>query len=267
MLAEVKYQPILLVLGISFLVACSDSPTAIDDDDDDEPEQSEPQILVRDSFNRSVASGWGWPDVGPAWFEGQSAADYSVEGGVGLIAKPDASARNVIARSGNSSQGYGRNVDGIASFRIDTAPDDESSFYTVQVYSRRDDRETSGLNYYRYRVRAFGHGRMDLRIEQNVDGTSTWLSDNTVIQTVWEVGEKFWIRWEAKGTSPNTVLRMRVWRDGSSEPSGWNLQTTVNEPGLDIIGTTGFRVSGPSSGQTTFPVIFALGDLEYREIE
>jgi hypothetical protein len=262
-----RSRPLFLALGISFIVACSDSPTAIDDDDDDDvSEQPEPQMLVRDSFSRTTTGGWGWPDEGPAWFLGQSEADYSVEGGWGFIAKPDDGARNVIARSGNSSQGYGRNVDGIVSFRIDTAPDDESAFYTVQTYSRRDDRDVSGQNYYRYRVRAFGHGRMDLRLEQNVGGTSTWLTDNTVIQTVWEPGEKYWIRWEAKGTSPNTQVRMRVWKDGASEPAGWNAQATANEPGLDVIGTTGFRVSGPNAGQTTFPVIFAFGDLEYREV-
>jgi hypothetical protein len=89
-----------------------------------------------------------------------------------------------------------------------------------------------------------------------------------VISTVWDVGEKYWVRWEASGTSPSTAVRLRVWRDGASEPSNWDLEVTIDEPALDVIGTTGFRVEGPSGGeQASFPVVFGLGDLEYRQID
>jgi hypothetical protein len=250
-----------------FLVACNGDVTSIDDDGI-QIDEDEITILVRDTFNRTATSGWGWPDVGPAWFPGQqNAADFSVEGGSGLITKFDSGTRNVIARTAKSSDGYGLNVRGIASFRIDTDVDDASAFYTVQVYGRRDDRDLDGQNYFRYRVRTFGHGRMDVRLEQSLEYNRSWLTDNIIIPTVWAVGQKYWLRWEAIGTSPATRVRLRVWQDGTPEPSTWSAAATVNEPALDVIGTTGFRVSGPSAGQTTFPVVFALDDLEYVEID
>jgi PKD repeat protein len=225
-------------------------------------------ILVRDTFSRTTTSGWGTPDIGAGWHFGSAdPADFRVENGRGYVIKHDNAMRNAVAREGASTEGYGLNVQGIASFRIDTPPDNPNRFYTVQVYARRDDRVSDGDNYYRYRVRAYGRGDMDVRIEKNVNGSSSWITPNTDIDATWEVGQKYWIRWEAAGTSPGTRIRMRVWKDATPEPSAWNLDITVDEPALDVIGTTGFRVSGPSNDQTTFPVVFALDDLEYREID
>jgi hypothetical protein len=258
-----------LAIGMAFMMAGCESPTGlIDDDDLDDLDELETTILLRDTFARIASSGWGWPDVGPHWFTGASnASDFHVADGRGIIAKSDEGTRNVIARTAKSADGYGLNVSGTASFRIETAPDDPAAFYTVQVYARRDDRELDGQNYYRFRVRAFGHGRMDVRAEKSVAYERTWLTDITTIPIAWETGALYWLRWEAIGTSPATRLRMRVWREGTSEPSAWALDLSHNEPHLDIIGTTGFRVSGPNAGQTTFPTILSFGDVKYEEID
>jgi large repetitive protein len=225
-------------------------------------------ILVRDTFSRTLSSGWGIPDIGAGWHLGSAGPDdFSVRDGRGFIVKYDNAMRNAVARDGSSSEGYGLHVQGIASFRIDTPPDNPNRFYTVQVYARRDDRVSDGDNYYRYRVRAYGHGRMDVRLEKNVAGRSTWLTDNTDLASTWQVGQQYWLRWEATGTSPTTRLRLRVWAKGTAEPTTWDIDATVNEPALDVIGTTGFRVSGPSADQTSFPVIISVGDLEYVEVD
>ena len=221
---------------------------------------SSSSVLVRDGFSRTLSSGWGAPEAGGLWrISSGDPSIFQVSGGQGLIIKPDNGPRNAVA-----TEGYGLNVAGLASFSIDTPPDHPSRYYTVQVYALRNDRESDGDNYYRYRVRAHGNGKMDVRVEKNVRGVDTWLGNNRAIDAVWVPRQKYWIRWECMGTSPATGIRMRVWADGTAEPTGWDVDVTVNEPALDHPGTTGFRVSGPNgSEQVTFPVTFRLDDLEY----
>jgi hypothetical protein len=218
-------------------------------------------VLVRDGFTRVISNGWGEAEEGGPWRISKSTrADFRVLSGQGQIVAPDNKPRNVIA-----TDGYGLNVTGLASFRIDTRQDQASRYYTVQVYARRDDRESDGDNYYRYRVRAYGKGPMDVRVEKNVRGALTFVTGDVRIAATFVPDQKYWMRWECVGVSPATTIRMRVWADGTAEPSTWHVDMVVDEPALDVIGTTGFRVSGPNgSEQRTWPVTFSFDDLEYR---
>jgi PKD repeat protein len=224
-------------------------------------EENDPSVLVTDHFSRTVSDGWGTAEVGGSWLiDPWLRPDFRVNGTEGQIVAPDIGSRNVVP-----TDGYGLNVTGVASYIIDKAPDDPTGFHTVQVYARRDDSVTDGDNYYRYRVRNFGSGKVDLRVEKNVNGVLTWLlPDSKTVAAVFAPGKKFWIRWECTGTSPATVLRMRLWPDGSAEPSTWAMEVTVNEPALDVTGTTGFRVKTSNTNQVTFPITFSFDNLEYR---
>jgi beta-lactamase superfamily II metal-dependent hydrolase/PKD repeat protein len=224
--------------------------------------------LVYDTFTRTVTSGWGQADSGGRWYlDSQDPSEFRVESGKGLIVKHDTGPRNVVIHRDDWSTSYGMDVTGIASFQIDNPPDNLSRFYTVQVYARRDDRASDGNNYYRYRIRAYGNGAMDIRLEKNVDGSKSWVTSNTDIAPKWLPGAKYWVRWDAVGAAPSTRLRMKVWRDGAAEPIAWDIDIAVNEPALDVIGTTGFRVEGPNgTEQSTFPIVFAFDDLDYRSL-
>lgn len=215
--------------------------------------------LVRDTFSRTLSGGWGTADVGGLWhIDGSVLSSFSTDGSRGLIIAPSASPRNVIA-----TDGYGLDVTGLVSFSIDRMPDNPGRFYTVQVYARRNDLVSDGDNYYRFRVRAFGTGAMDLRVQKNVNAVSAWLATGTSIPTTWVPGQRYWIRWECMGASPSTALRMRVWADGAPEPTTWQLDLTTSEPGLDVPGTTGIRVEGPNADQVNFPITFSFDDLRY----
>jgi trimeric autotransporter adhesin len=254
-----------LIFTALILVGCNGSPSEVDPDPDP---VEEVEVLVRDGFARTANLGWGRADVGPFWhIAGQEPRDFRVEGGHGFITKDDDGPRNVIARSANSTEGYGMNVRGTATFRIEVGPDDPQRFFTVETYARRNDLDGDGGFYYRYRVRLFGFGRIDVRLEKRVDNVSTWISDNMVISTVWEPGQTYRLRWEAIGSSP-TAVRFRIWPEGTQEPSAWHVEREVNEPNLDIAGTTGFRFEGPSgSEQTSFPVEIAFGSVEYVVVQ
>ena len=215
--------------------------------------------LVRDAFSRTLSAGWGTADAGGSWYIDRGVlGSFSVDGSRGLIVAPSAGPRNVIA-----SDGYGLDVEGLVSFSIDRMPDNPGRFYTIQVYARRNDLVSDGDNYYRFRVRAFGTGAMDLRVQKNVNSVSAWLSAGRSIPTTWVPGQRYWIRWECLGTSPATALRMRVWADGTPEPTTWRLELNVSEPGLDVPGTTGIRVEGPSADQVNFPITFSFDDFRY----
>lgn len=221
--------------------------------------------LARDDFAREVTGGWGIAPVGGEWLPTLSGRDaFSVANGVGLIVKSDTSMRNAVL-----SGGYGVDATGQLSFSIDRMPD-ASAFYTFQVYARRDDSPAKGEgnHHYRFRLRAHSDGAMDLIADKTVGGVTSALDTaNVPIATVWEPGATYWIRWEAQGTSPATHLRMRVWRAGTDEPADWQLDLVHDEPALDAAGTVGIRVSGPNTGQTTWPVTFTIDDLSYVKIE
>ena len=218
----------------------------------------DPSLLVSDSFTRTHSGRWGTADAGGVWRRSSTPGIFDVNGTRGLITAEPGSAHNIVA-----TFGYGVNVTGLMSFGVDAAPDSATRFHTVETYARRNDHVGDGENFYRYRVRLFGDGKVDLRLLQSAGGVETWLTDNTAVSVQWQGGKLYWIRWEAAGTSPSTTLAMKVWADGTEEPAAWQVTTTVNEPNLDAPGTTGVRVeASPWNG--TRAAQFSFDDLVYR---
>lgn len=218
----------------------------------------DPNLLVSDSFTRQLMGRWGSADAGGVWNRSSTPGIFDVGDGRGMITARPGSNHNIVATTG-----YGVNVTGLIAFGISKAPDEATRFHTVETYARRDDRVRDGFNYYRYRVRLFGNGAMDLRLLKTADSTSEFLTDNVPITGTWQVGKRYWIRWEAVGTSPATTLAMKVWEDGTAEPAAWQLTTTVDEPRLDGGGTTGVRVEA-SPWASAESVVFQFDDLTYR---
>ncbi|HET9455123.1 MAG TPA: PKD domain-containing protein [Gemmatimonadaceae bacterium] len=217
----------------------------------------DPNLLVSDSFTRSHTGRWGTADAGGVWRRSSTPGIFDVNGTRGLITAAPGSAHNIVA-----SFGYGVNVTGLMSFGVDAAPDSATRFHTVEAYARRNDHVGDGEDFYRYRVRLFGGGKVDLRILQSASAVEAWLTDNTPVTMQWQAGKNYWLRWEAVGTSPSTTLSMKVWAEGTEEPAAWQLTTTVNEPRLDAAGTTGVRVeASPWSG--TKQATFTFDDLVY----
>jgi PKD repeat protein len=216
--------------------------------------------LLKDSFSRVLAEGWGDAEVGGPWLLSSPGPIFRVDGTSGIIEVSDGTAQNAV---GAGLQSYGVNVEGVVSFSIDRAPDAASRFHTVQVYARRNDRVSDGNNYYRYRVRVLGTGAMDVRLEKNVNGVPTWLTDITPLDISFSPGTRYWIRWQAVGTSPSTNVRLRVWAEGTPEPTAWHAAAVVDEPALDENGTTGVRFQAPTLDQVNWPVRLVVDDLHY----
>jgi PKD repeat protein len=221
-------------------------------------------MLKGDTFSRIVSAGWGDAEVGGPWHP-QPLSAFSVDGSRGVITANDPTVKNVVGRGpfhgASNMPGYGLDVGGLVSYRIDRLPDGATSKYVLQVYARRNDRVSDGDNYYRYRLR-ISRSAIELRIEKNVNGVLAAVTDVTTIAATFDPNARWWIRWEAFGTSPATTVRMRVWKDGTPEPTIWHRSAVHDEPGLDLSGTTGVRFQPPAD-QVSFPVRLYIDDLQY----
>ena len=218
----------------------------------------DPSLLVSDSFTRSLAGRWGSADAGGVWRRSAAPGIFNVDGDRGLITVPPGSPQYKVA-----TFGYGVDVTGLISFAVNAAPDSANRFHSVEAYARRNDQVEGAETFYRYRVRLFGDGKVDLRLLRSADGVESWLTDNTAIAMRWQGGKEYWMRWEAVGTSPSTTLAMKVWADGTEEPAAWQVTATVDDPRLDAPGTTGVRVEASPWGGSRSPT-FSFDDLVYR---
>lgn len=223
--------------------------------------QGDVSLLVSDSFTRLLSGRWGTADAGGWWIRSSTPGTFYADGQHGLIAADPASVHNIVPTTG-----YGVDVTGIMSFSLNSAPNEAGRFHVVETYARRNDLVTDGNNYYRYRIRLFGDGTTDLRLLQNADSVQTWLTDNTPISLQWQPGQRYWMRWQAVGTSPATNLAMKVWADGTAEPDSWQLTAVTNAPDLDLPGTTGFRVE-VSPWSSPVSTVFSFDDLIYKLVQ
>jgi hypothetical protein len=213
-------------------------------------------VLARDAFARTLSNAWGRADIGGNYYL-NSPLPFHVDG-MGIVNLTGTSPENAVLDGA-----YGTDVRGKVRFSIDRMP--QAGFHMVQVYARRDDTQSDGDNYYRFRVRAFSDHRMDLRIQQNVDAHEQFVTEIVPIGLTFEPGTWYWIRWEAIGPGNATRLRLRVWRDGTAEPTTWPVDIVRDEPRLQRRGTTGVWVQAAVQ-QTSWPVRFYFNDLLYEGV-
>ena len=76
---------------------------------------------------------------------------------------------------------------------------------------------------------------MSLLLNKRVSGTTTVLATAPVSGLTVSPGDVLDIRAQVTGTSP-TTLRAKLWKDGSSEPSGWTVSTTDSSASLQSAG-------------------------------
>jgi PKD repeat protein len=228
-----------------------------------------PITLLADGFSRFSSDGWGNADVGGAYRldPRSSSAKFTIDGSRGVI---ELHGTQPLKAVGSGLDTYGLDVDGLISVSADRAPDAPGEYHLIRVYARRNDRDSFGHNLYRFRLRIFGSGTMDVRIEKEIGSATgtvaTSLTGNQPLNLTFSPGAKYWIRWEATGTSPATTLRVRVWLDGTPEPATtWHAAVVHDEPRLDVSGTSGIRINAPDNGQINFPIRFFVDDFLYRQ--
>ncbi|MDT0305058.1 hypothetical protein [Streptomonospora wellingtoniae] len=215
-----------------------------------------PSPVLVDSFDRTVADGWGSADSGQAWVvDAGDVADFSVDGGVGTITVDAVSAiRRVTLDAGLAD------LDLTVRIRTDTAPVGEA-YRGIQagVYVRWDPDTNEGL-FFGVTI-GTDTGRPDggLRVSTSIlTPASTPAPEEVAPGVTAQAGG--WLRLRVLATGPE--VRMRVWPDGAEEPEVWHAQGY----------TTGYLAAGDvavgggiTALDTPVPALLEFSDLEVRE--
>ncbi len=205
-------------------------------------------FLARDTFSRTVGSGFGAADVGGAWTVSGSSSAYSVDGSSGAIEV--APGRSLGAELASVSSG---STAVSAAFRVTGAVSGGG------VYASLAPRIMADGSQYRASVRIYPSGNAYLSLRRvAASGAQTVLATSSTRIT--GLGDQpFLMRTEAVGTSP-TAVRAKFWRVGDAEPSTWQVSVSDSASALQAAGGVGVAAYQSSTGGSTVTV--SLDDLE-----
>ncbi|MBA2557057.1 MAG: hypothetical protein H0V12_06915 [Chloroflexi bacterium] len=140
---------------------------------------------------------------------------------------------------------------------------DKSAAGTAQGFVMSLRRVDSGTHY-RARIQFRPDGAVQGNIYRTVGGAVTNLTGTSPIAGLDHAANRgFRVRFEAEGTSP-TTLRLRVWADGTPEPTGWN-QLASDSIGPQGSGAVGWRTEA-GAATTNGPILFTIDDLEAQAL-
>jgi 6-phosphogluconolactonase (cycloisomerase 2 family) len=197
-----------------------------------------------DSFQRTVASGWGSADTGGWWTVVGSPWSWSVAPGAGSVTV-GANAQEQAYLSSFTTQ----DVDVVQQVALPrcTGSSTNCDAYVLGRYS-----PAYSPTYYRVGV-VQGAGRPDIFLRaQRSDGTSLGTDLDTGLPAA--SGAVVWLHVEFQGVNP-TAVRARAWLDGTTEPSTWLLDTTDNNSAEQVAGMVGVQLQNEdTSASNTFQV-------------
>lgn len=199
-----------------------------------------------DDFSRTVNGGWGTANSGGAWTAVGGSSAFSVADGRASVQLSPSHNREAFLGSVSTTSSTTQ-----VKVSLDQLPRGTGASLTLQ--GRR-----VGSSYYGAR----------LRIAPDASALLYALRDETALAgaarpltSAYRPGQEFWLKVSVTGTSPTTV-RVKTWADGSAEPSGWQVTTTDDAPGMQRAGSVGVKVHLSSAG--TAPVRVRLDDFSMR---
>ena len=193
--------------------------------------------VASDNFERTVTAGWGSADIGGIWtamFGSSSAA--SVDGSTGKITLNPGNTR-YMALQGVSL----KDTEASVQFSLSAPPAQGNSY--VGISSRQN-----ATQKYDASVWMRNDGSVWLLAEQS----GTLLTSKILNGVTWTNGEVFNLRTRVTGSNPTTI-EAKVWKEGSVEPTSWQLTTTDSTTGLQGEGYASLSLarSGSATQATT----------------
>ncbi|WP_454699186.1 PKD domain-containing protein [Arthrobacter humicola] len=207
-----------------------------------------PLVHARDSFERTVASGFGNAEAGGAWSTwGSSGTSLSVNGGRGNVTHSNAASSGTSYLNAVSTT----DLDLWLKLSLDKVTNGGGSYLTVVGRNRG----TSGE--YRAKISVSGSGAVNLQLVRSSGGETVLGSANPGL--TYSPGDEMQLRLQSTGVSP-TVLRAKLWKVGTAEPAGW--QVTAQDSTAALQGPGGIGLSTYLSGSATnLPVTVRYDDL------
>lgn len=206
---------------------------------------------ARDTFSRTVASGWGTGEIGGAWSESLSNATSAV------VANTQARITftgTLAARADEQLAAVTPASDVMATCRFTTystwlVAGTWGTYVTLWLRASGSGAATAG---YYAQAKVSPNGAMRLSIGYSLTGTLVELAHVNYPAGTTIANRQWWLEFEARGASP-TKLRARLWHTSAPVPGpfqGW--LETEDETGPSIAGVVAIRLSRdapPSSGQ------------------
>lgn len=199
-------------------------------------------VYAADTFNRTVASGWGAAELGGTYgIEGGSGV--SVTGGQGQFVLPAAVSRTAILTATTTSD-----TDTVYSVGLSALPTAGSGVYlTTQL------RRTAAQSRVEPRIRITTDKKITVGIRHATKtGTITTIAPDVVLPFTAAANKRLMVRTQVEGTGPATA-RVKVWAMGTVEPSAWTTTGTTTLAAPD--GTTAvaaYNASGANTNTVTF---------------
>lgn len=202
-------------------------------------------VIARDDFERTVASGWGTAPVGGAWSTGTG---LSVSGGTGKMSVGKSQTR----ASYLSALAVG-DQDVTATISADRVADG-GGLHTNLVSHR------SAAGEYRLKVRTTATGSVIASLNKLVGTTESTLVSQTIPRVTYTAGMRLSVHLRTQTVAGVTTLSANVWPKEATEPTGWLLTATDETPALQAPGQVGFAAYATGS-VTNGPVVVSLDDL------
>jgi glucose/arabinose dehydrogenase len=207
--------------------------------------------LAADAFGRTLTGSWGVADLGGSWTIPSAPASFAVGSGTGTIVVGKGLARSA-ALAVNA-----RDVDQTFTVWTDTAPSG-SGQYAYAVTRRVD-----AANEYRALLR-FTTGGVHVMVSSLLGGRETVIGGPVEVAAAgtFAPGQRWHLRMQVVGASPTTI-RARAWRDGTAEPTTWNLSVTDATAALQAAGSVAL-MGYVSSSATSPQALFSFDDYSAR---
>ena len=201
-----------------------------------------------DAFGRTVVSGWGAADLGGTWtVQGGSATVASVSDGRGRLNIAPGGTRELSLPAVSVTDSHAQ-----VTYTASGSPSNGHVYVGVGA-------RYGSQGGYRAVAWLRSNGAVTAVVQRN--GTS--IASQPITGLTWSAGSTLHIASEVTGVSPTTI-KVKVWLDGTAEPSTWQLQTTDSTAALQTAGSPTVYAYRPSSATGSSPISvddFAVKDL------
>jgi hypothetical protein len=211
--------------------------------------------FARDSFARTLSSGWGTADTGGSWTLSGVASKYAVGTAAGTMIVKAGETDSAVLQSVSS-----RDTDLQVTLSVDRIATGNGT--SITLIGRR-----LGINQeYRARLRALPNGSAGLTLSSlNGSATETTLKPEVLPSGLTLAGgAAVTVRLQVTGTAPTTV-RVKAWKTGTAEPPAWQLTVTDSAAALQAAGSVGLTAY-VSSGSTVSPVTVRVSEFSARPV-
>ncbi len=178
---------------------------------------------AQDTFSRTVASGWGNADLGGGYYITGSTTDYSVNGSEGSMSVQTA-ATGRQATLANISQA---NAD--VKVKVKTDKIAVGGIYLMDIDTRQS---SNGDTTYLSRLYFRTDGSLAVEVRKRVAWADGLVAAAVTVPGItYAPNAYYWLRTQVSGSNPTTI-NVKVWKDGTTEPTTWLISTTDSDPTL-----------------------------------